>query len=296
MARNKKGLDLNGWLIIDKPKDVGSTDVVSKTRYLLNANKNGHTGTLDPFATGVLPIAFGEATKLVSIVTDGMKEYEFIIQFGVATTSDDTEGEIVATSQKVPAEAELKAILPQFVGKIMQQPSQYSAIKINGKRAYDLAREGIKVEMPKREIEIYNLELLAILPNNQAHLKVSCSKGTYVRTLGKDIAEKLGSLGHLIMLRRTKCGVFELKDTILLEDLKNMRYIAESLLPMETYLRDIAVIAITEIEATKLKQGQGLSPQNFDFSGQAIASCNGKLVAIIINDGRRISPVRVFNY
>ena len=209
--KHNKGEEINGWLVVDKSRGLGSTDVVRRTKRLFRARKNGHAGTLDPFATGVLPVAFGEATKLLPFVTDGVKEYEFIIRWGVSTDTDDSEGEVIAQCEKIPERSEIEAVIPAFLGKIVQVPPVYSAIKINGRRAYDLARKGICVDIPKREVEIYALELLEELPNQQARFKVRCSKGTYIRTLGKDIALKLGTLGYLQELRRTKCGQFGLE-------------------------------------------------------------------------------------
>lgn len=303
MGRRKKGDKIDGWLVIDKPRNMGSTDVVNKTRRLFNAQKNGHTGTLDPFATGVLPIAFGEATKLVPYVTDGPKEYEFIVQWGAETATGDTEGAVVSRSDKIPAYEEILAVLPSFIGQITQVPPAYSAIKIGGQRAYDLARKGEEVNIPERIVEIYYLELMEELPNRQAKFKVGCSKGTYVRTLGMDIARKLGTKGYLAELRRTKCGNFDLSDTILLENLENMVHSKgskEILLPVITSLRDIAEIAVTEADAAKLRQGQAVSPRNYpvaDLKGKmAAALFEGELVAMVRIEETRISPHRVFNF
>lgn len=294
--------DVNGWLIIDKPQNTGSTDVVNLTRRLLNANKNGHAGTLDPFATGVLPVAFGEATKLIPFVMDGKKEYEFVLQFGTATNTDDCEGEVISESAKIPTKAEILAVLPQFTGTITQVPPAYSAIKINGERAYKLARQGKDVAIPPRQVEIYDLELKEQLSDILFKFKVECSKGTYVRTLGKDIALKLKTVGHLAALRRTKCGIFSIDDTILLENVKNMVYTIERqqlLLPTETSLRDIAVIAVSEEDAVKLKQGQGISPKLYPIENligkTAAALYSGCLTALVRVDERKISPIRVFN-
>ncbi len=302
MARRKKGNAVNGWLVVDKPRDMGSTDVVNKTRYWFNAQKNGHTGTLDPFATGVLPIAFGEATKLIPFITDGEKEYEFIIRWGQETNTDDCDGEVVNECEKIPNRSEILAALPEFIGKIKQTPPAYSAIKINGERAYNLARKGEEVSMPEREIEIYDLQFVEEMANRQAKFKVRCSKGTYVRTLGKDIAKRLGTLGYLTALRRTKCGKFSLDDAILLEKIKNMVHSEEhfnALLPVMTALRDIAVLAVTPEEAAKLANGQGLPPSMPEaqkLKGQkAAAVCEGKLVAIVEAGERKIAPLRVFN-
>lgn len=303
MGRHKKGDEVNGWLVVDKPRDMGSTDVVNLTRRLFNAKKNGHTGTLDPFATGVLPVAFGEATKLIPFVTDGDKEYEFIIQWGAATASGDTEGEVIATAEKIPTRDEILQIIPQFIGEITQIPPIYSAIKVNGQRAYDLARKGEEVEIPERIVTIYSLELLQELPDNQAKFRVGCSKGTYVRTLGQDIALALGTLGYLKELRRTKCGNFSLDDTILLESLKNIVHIEDLrkvLLPIITSLRDIAELAVTEADAAKLRQGQAISPKSYQeqnlSEGVAVAVFDGELVAILRIEEKRISPQRVFNF
>ena len=299
----RKGDKISGWLVIDKPKGMGSTQVVGKTRYLLHAAKNGHCGTLDPFATGVLPIAFGEATKLISYVMDGDKEYEFWLKFGVTTDTLDCDGTVVAKGGKVPTKEEIEAVLSQFVGEITQVPPVYSAIKINGKRAYDLARKGEKVEIPERKVEIYSLDLLDMPESDVVHCRVRCSKGTYVRTLGADIAEKLGTLGYLQALRRTKCGVFDVSSTILLENLEKIEYGGErqkELLAVITCLRDIADIAVTEADAIKLKQGQSLSPKSYqinDLMGkEVIATCGGNLIAVVRIDERKISPVRVFNF
>ncbi len=301
MKRNKHK-DINGWLILNKPAGITSNDAVIKTRYLFDANKNGHCGTLDPFATGVLPIAFGEATKLISIVADAPKEYEFILKFGQQTDTLDTEGKIIATSNVIPNESQILQIIPQFIGKIMQTPPSYSALKINGKRAYELVREGQDVTIPAREIEIYNLQLLSVMPDNQAKFSVCCSKGTYVRTLGADIAEKLGSVGYLTALKRTKCSNFSISDTILLDNLKNMVYednCTEILLPVEASLRDIADFAVSEEDATKLKRGQRISPKNYNlkdlYGNKALAMFNKRLVAIVLVEEKRISPLRVFN-
>jgi tRNA pseudouridine55 synthase len=298
--KHNKADDVNGWLIIDKPCGMGSTEVVRKTKRLLFANKNGHTGTLDPFASGVLPIAFGEATKLVNFVMDGHKEYEFTVKWGEQTSTDDTEGEVIATNRKIPTTAEILAALPHFIGKITQVPPIYSAIKINGRHAYDLARSGQTVDMPPREVEIYDLELLTAFTDS-AKFRVACSKGTYVRTLGHDLAEYLGTLGYLIELRRTKCGIFDLKHKILLENLEKIEYVEkrrESLLTIETSLRDIAEIAVSEDDARKLSMGQRVSRKNYAVDvteNLRVATCHSCLIALVRVEERGISPIRVFN-
>ena len=297
--KHTKADNVNGWLIVDKPCGMGSTEVVGKTRWLMHANKNGHTGTLDPFASGVLPIAFGEATKLVPFITDGKKEYEFIVKWGEQTVTDDMDSEVIARCNKIPSHDEILAAIPHFVGKITQVPPAYSAIKINGQPAYKLARKGQEVNIPAREIEIYNLELLEEYADS-AKFRVECSKGTYVRTLGKDLAQFLGSLGHLIMLSRTKCGIFNTKHTILLENLEKMEYVEERrklLLPLKTSLRGIAEIAVSEEDAKKLSMGQSVSPKNYEVQSSecAAAYSHDCLIALVRIDERKISPIRVFN-
>lgn len=298
----KKGDEVNGWLIVDKPEGMGSTQVVSLTRRLFNAKKNGHTGTLDPFASGVLPIAFGEATKLIEFISDDKKEYIFTICWGSQTDTGDYEGQITKESQNIPDYNQILSVLPHFIGTITQTPPIYSAIKINGQRAYDLARKGIEVEIPQRKVEVYELELLEVVDEKHSRFRVSCSKGTYVRSLGRDIALALNSCGHLSQLRRTKWGIFDLSDKILLENLKNLVYIEERkqyLLPLETSLRDIAVMAVSASDAAKLQQGQALSPKiltkDYSFGTILAAMSDSQLVAIVRVEESRISPIRVFN-
>ena len=298
----RKGDSINGWLIIDKQPNLGSTDVVNQVRHLLNASKCGHTGTLDPFATGVLPIALGEATKLIPYVTDGIKEYEFTLKFGSATDSLDLTGNLTESGGTIPSKEEILSILPEFIGTITQVPPAFSAIKINGQRAYDLARKGQEVAISERQIEIYELELLSILSDDEYKFRVLCSKGTYIRTLGADIAKKLQTFGHLTALRRTKCAKFDLSHTILLENLKNMEYIdarQSQLLPLLTSLCDITVLAVREEDATKLRQGQKISPKAYDIKNtlnqDVIATLNDEAVALVRVEETRISPIRVFN-
>ncbi len=288
---------------MDKPAGMGSTQVVGQVRHLLNAAKAGHCGTLDPFATGVLPIAVGEATKLVPYVTDGEKEYQFVLKFGATTDTLDCDGKIIQEGEKIPSAAEVETVLPQFIGEISQIPPAYSAIKIAGERAYDLVRKGQDVQIPERQIQIYELEMLDMPTGDSVRCRVRCSKGTYVRTLGADIAKRLGTIGYLSELRRTKCGNFDLRQKILLENLKNIEYVSNRqkvLLPIITCLRDIAVIAVTEADATKLKCGQSLSPKSYEvtnFMGQEVAAVyNNQLVAMVRIEERRLLPVRVFNF
>ena len=273
--------DLNGWLIIDKPYEMGSTNVVSKLKWLLHPKKIGHAGTLDPLATGVLPIALGKATKTIPFVMDGKKTYRFIVKWGTQTSTDDVEGEITASSDKRPTLSEIKVILPQFIGDIMQTPPAYSALKIDGVRAYELARKGEAPEMKARPVHVDNLRIvpvdlhcdatdLCILEHdevqNETMFEVDCGKGTYVRSLGREMGEKLGCFGHITMLRRIKCGPFCEKDTILLANLEKNDYNtnALSIIPVDTALSDISVLAVNEVQMKRLMNGQTISCKEFD--------------------------------
>jgi len=292
--------NINGWIILDKPKGISSNQALRKIQYLLHAKKAGHIGTLDPFATGVLPLAFGEATKLIPYLEGNEKTYEFTLKFSIGTSTDDTEGETIETSDNIPTVTEIKNILPLFTGLITQTPPKYSAIHINGERAYTLAREGKDFEIPKREITIKNLTLLDYRQETkEADFSVTCSKGTYVRTLGHDIAKALDTCGHLIALRRTQNGFFNLTHTILLENLKNILYRESGvspILPVETFLCDITVIALTEDEALKLKSGQTLQYQGIEPDKKVLAACfNNKLIALVELKDNILKPIRVFN-
>ena len=251
---------LNGFLVIDKPYEMGSTQVVSVLKHFLHPIKIGHAGTLDPLATGVLPIAFGKATRLIPYVMAGKKTYQFRIKWGVETDSDDLAGKEIATSGKIPTQNEIKSILPKFVGEIMQTPSVFSAIKVNGKRAYDLAREGQHVQIKARPITIYDLKVLEIQSDN-ALFEVRCSKGTYVRTLAHDIAHALGTLGVVTTLRRTACLPFDLSEAISVDDIKSEKITIQnlSLIPMESVLQNIPIIIFSKTEISRLSQGQRLS-------------------------------------
>lgn len=292
--------NINGWIILDKPQNMGSNQALRKIQYLLGAKKAGHIGTLDPFATGVLPLAFGEATKLIPYLEKKDKTYEFTLKFGEETSTDDTEGVVVLTSENIPSKEEIIQILPKFSGQITQIPPKYSAIHINGERAYDLARKGAEFTIPSRTVLIKELTLLKYEPKErEAGFRVSCSSGTYVRTLGHDIARALDSCGHLTELRRTKNGFFSLSDTILLDNLKNMLYKGggvSPVLPVKTFLCDITVIALTSTEALKLKSGQSIDSTRFLPIENIAAACfEDELVALVEPKDNCLKPIRVFN-
>lgn len=216
MARRKKGRPIHGWLILDKPYDVGSTEAVSRMRWFAGAQKAGHAGTLDPLATGLLPIAFGEATKTVPFVQDAKKTYRFTAKWGASTTTDDTEGEVVAISDVRPTRDDIEAALPRFIGEIMQRPPAFSAIKVDGERAYDLARDGEIVDLPERPITVDSFRLIEAT-EDEAVLEAVTGKGAYVRALVRDLAEALGTVGHVTALRRTRVGPFGEEDMVTME-------------------------------------------------------------------------------
>lgn len=306
--RKKKGRPVSGWLILDKDYDLGSTEAVSKAKWLLQAQKAGHAGTLDPLATGVLPIAFGEATKTVPYVMAAEKRYRFTARWGAATATDDGEGEIVATSDRRPTRAEIEDILERFTGEIEQVPPQFSAVKIAGERAYDLAREGETVALEPRLVEIRSLRLLEQPDADTAVFEAVTGKGAYVRALVRDMARALGTQGHVCELRRLAVGPFEAAAGVTLATLDALgdpQARDAALLPIDAALGALPQAAIGGPEADKLRRGQAavISPAVAKGvrAGEAgeipavLASMNGEAVAICELDGLKLKPVRVFN-
>ncbi len=259
MSRKKKGEPVHGWLILDKPEGVTSTQAVGACRRIYNAQKCGHGGTLDPLASGILPMAFGEATKTVGYVMEADKDYVFTIRWGSSTTTQDREGEVTGTSDVRPSRAAIETALATFVGEIEQVPPQYSAIKVNGERAYDLARDGETVELASRKVNLYKAELADAPSEDLAVIKVTCGKGFYIRALVRDIAAALGAEGHVAALRRTRVGAFAEDAAIQLSILQQMSdkpALDDKLVPLETALDDIPALAITGEEASRLRQGR----------------------------------------
>jgi tRNA pseudouridine55 synthase len=291
---------VDGWVVLDKPLGMGSTQAVGRVRWLFTAEKAGHGGTLDPLATGVLPIALGEATKTVPFVMDGRKEYRFTLRFGEARSTDDGEGEVTATSDVRPSDEAIRAALPRFTGSVEQMPPAFSALKINGKRAYDLARAGEPVELKSRQVTIDRLELLARPDADHADFVVGCGKGTYIRSLGRDLAQALGTVGHLSALRRTAVGPFREEAAISLPKLEALGHIPPllgALVPVATALDDIPALALTGTQADRLRHGQPvLLTRDAPPSGTLVrAETGSKLVALVRSDGAALQPVRVFN-
>jgi tRNA pseudouridine55 synthase len=302
MARKRKGQPVHGWIAIDKPVGVTSTQVVGAVRWLCDAAKAGHGGTLDPLASGILPVALGEATKTVPYVMDGAKTYRFTIAFGEARSTDDREGEVTETSPVRPTDDQIRAVLPGFEGEIAQVPPAYSALKVDGERAYDLARKGEDVKLAARQVRIDGLELLARPSPDLAEFEVRCGKGTYVRSLARDIAHKLGTVGHVAALRRTRCGPFAEDNAIPLDFARSLGQgpaLRAYLLPVLTALDDIPALALTEEDARRLRNGQFLSVQDqdgvFDPDQTVSVVCDGRLVALArVVDGE-LRPQRVLH-
>lgn len=290
--------DINGWLVVDKPLNMGSTYVVTQIKRLIHPMKIGHGGTLDPLASGVLPIALGKATRTVPYVMDGLKTYEFCIKFGVSTSTDDAEGEVVRKCDYLPSAEEVKAILPRFIGDIEQMPPAYSALKIDGRRAYDLIRKGIEPDLKSRIVHIESLDLIDVLSDDEMRFRVVCGKGTYVRSLGRDIAQTVGSCGHLSYLRRTACGAFTIKDSFSLEKINELWYKGElqkQLFSVETVLNDILELALTENQARALSFGRAFTaPTGLVDGVKYKATLDGLLVAFVqVRDGF-VCPTKVF--
>lgn len=305
MSRRKKGLDISGWLILDKPTGMTSTHAVSKARWIYQAKKAGHAGTLDPLATGILPVAFGEATKTVPFVMDGKKIYRFEVLWGIETDSDDAEGEPVATSEARPTREDILKVLPAFRGSITQIPPKFSALKINGERAYDLAREGEDVMLEPRIVEVDRLELVDIPSPDRAVFETECGKGTYVRAIARDMGRALGTRGHIVALRRTAVGGFSEEDAISLDELERFRQgaareddLAHCLLPVETALDDIPALAVSRAEAARLLNGQPVLLRGRDaptHRGPVSVTTDGALIALGEIDRGELHPRRVFH-
>lgn len=304
MARNKKGQPVHGWVALDKPQGLTSTQALAQVKRIFNAEKAGHAGTLDPLATGVLPIAFGEATKTVSFAVDDKKSYLFTVRWGAQTATDDCEGEVLSISDNRPSEEAILAHLPNFMGMITQVPPQYSAIKVHGERAYNLARKGENVELVSRIVEISQLSLVEKKDIDTAIFEVSCGKGTYVRALARDLGKMLGCLGHIISLRRTKVGPFLDEECWTLEELaqqaelNSLCDLGGPLLSVAMPLKELPELLVTPSDAGRLSQGISIlvrgagPPQN---SGLMYATCQGRIVALGEIEKGTLHPIRVFN-
>ena len=298
--------DVHGWLVLDKPVGMTSTHAVSVVKRLFSAKRVGHAGTLDPLASGALPIALGEATKTVPFVMDGRKIYQFTVRWGEERDTDDAEGRVVTASEQRPTPESIRALLPSYTGTIQQVPPRYSAIKIEGERAYDLARDGETVELQPRPVEISRLELVGTPDPDHAVLHAECGKGTYVRSLARDMGRALGCFGHVSALRRVAVGPFGPETMILLEQLEAVCHraaageasLAGALMPVETALDDIPALAVSRADAARLSRGQAVLLRGRDapnFRGPVYVTVSGQLLALAELDHGEIVPKRVFN-
>lgn len=309
MARSRKGRPVHGWLVLDKPAGITSARAVARARAILDAAKVGHAGTLDPLATGVLPLAFGEATKTVSWVMDGSKTYRFTVGWGESRDTDDTEGDVTGTCDIRPGSDAIRSVLGEYIGEITQVPPAFSAIKIDGRRSYELARAKRPVELAPRQVRIDWLRLIDAPDPDTALFEMGCGKGAYVRGIARDLAIRLGTLGHVQAIRRLAAGPFKESDAISLEKLESLRHIApqqDYLLPVETALDGIPALVLTDTQAEYMKNGRsvrvrGTGGRHFVEIGNlgegetACAMSGGKPVALARLQGDEIQPVRVLN-
>ncbi len=297
---------ISGWLNLWKPTGISSMQAVARVKWLYNAAKAGHAGTLDPAADGILPIAFGEATKLIGLLHESPKAYRFTVRWGAATNTDDAEGEVIATSPSRPTAQQINAALPQFIGTLDQIPPAFSAVKINGVRSYAAARAGETVQLAPRPVHIEKFELMNTPDADTAVFEVTCGTGTYVRALARDLAENLGTKAHCLTITRIFVGKFKEKESILLENLEEMPYESRGSLlwPIAKGLDDIPALAVTDTEAQRLRRGNELRfISKIDSArvpklqpGETILALHhDDVVAICSLDGVTLKPIRVLN-
>ena len=301
MGRRRKGRDISGWLVVDKPAGLTSTAVVNKVRWALDARKAGHAGTLDPDATGVLAVALGEATKTVPFITDALKAYAFTVRLGQATSTDDAEGEVIEQSDLRPTDEQIKAALGAFVGEITQVPPQFSAVKVDGERAYKRARDGEAMDLAARPLWVEELVLTDRPDADHAVLEMTCGKGGYVRSIARDLGAALGCHGHVVTLRRLWSGPFDAaEDGVTLETVEaeaRTPALDARLLPLETGLADLPELRCTPEAAARLRNGNPapvIPTADVAFGDEAWASLDGRAVAVGKLIGGELHPSRVF--
>ncbi|MES2968852.1 MAG: tRNA pseudouridine(55) synthase TruB [Pseudomonadota bacterium] len=300
MARTKKGRVVSGWLVVDKPAGITSTAVVNKVKWAFQAQKAGHAGTLDPAATGVLAVALGEATKTVPYVTDALKCYRFVVRFGAATATDDAEGTVIATSDQRPTDAQIEAALAAFRGDILQVPPQFSAVKIDGERAYDLARQGEAMDIAARPLWVESLTMINRPDTDHVELEMVCGKGGYVRSIARDLGQALGCLGHVQWLRRVWSGPFTADEGISLDEIDRLARtedLDQWLKPLELGLLDLPELPCTPEGAARLKNGNPgmVITSTAQYGDEAWASYQGRAIAVGIYKAGELHPSRVFN-
>ncbi|WP_457798969.1 tRNA pseudouridine(55) synthase TruB [Methylocystis sp. S23] len=287
---------VDGWVVLDKPVGLTSTQAVSRLKRIYNAQKAGHAGTLDPLASGILPVAFGEATKTVPFVQDGEKAYRFTVKWGAETNTDDSDGEIARTSAKRPERAEIERLTPQFLGDILQTPPQFSAIKIGGERAYDLAREGERVDLKARAVTIHSLTIEAFSPEETVFY-MECGKGAYVRAVARDLGRLMDCYGHVTALRRTRVGPFVEEDSYTLDEIEGQGMAGEALLSVEAGLSELPCVVVDRDAAARLRRGGSVILRGRDAPAEGVvyAACGGVPVAFGEVVEGALEPSRVFN-
>jgi len=312
MGRRKKGNPVHGWVILDKPQGMGSTQAVAAVRRIFDAQKAGHAGTLDPMATGILAIALGEATKTVPYAMDAEKIYRFTARWGESRDSDDAEGAVTGTSDKRPSREEIEAVLPRFTGRLSQTPPAYSAIKVDGERAYDLARDGEEVVLEPRPVEVHEARLLDVQAD-RCEFEIRCGKGTYVRSWVRDIALALGTLGHVSALRRTRLGVWQEKDAVGLDTLTPFMHSPAAfgyLRPLSTALDGIPALAVSGPDTVRIRSGNPILIRANLFARMKEGFGEGELPGLTVylkdEEGSPVAlaeiaegelrPFRVFNF
>ena len=300
MARKRKGRDISGWLVVDKPAGITSTAVVNKVKWALDAKKAGHAGTLDPEATGVLAVALGEATKTVPYITDALKAYRFTVRLGQATNTDDAEGEVIQESDARPEDTQIAEALQGFLGDIEQVPPKFSAVKIDGQRAYKLARDGEDVELAARPLWVEELLLIDRIDDDHVELEMTCGKGGYVRSIARDLGAALGCYGHVLKLRRIWSGPFEAENGVSLEQVNELARTPELdafIQPLEIGLDDLVELKCSEDGAAKLRNGNPgmvFAAGDIEYGDEAWASLNGEAVAVGVYKAGELHPSRVF--
>jgi len=300
MGRTRKGRDISGWLVIDKPAGLTSTAVVNKVRWAIQAKKAGHAGTLDPEATGVLAVALGEATKTVPYITDALKAYRFTVRLGQATNTDDTEGEVISTSDQRPTDAQIKKALGSFVGDIMQVPPKFSAVKIDGQRAYKLARDGENVEIAARPLWVEELVMTDRDDDDHVTLEMICGKGGYVRSIARDLGQSLGCFGHVRDLRRIWSGPFDAADGLTLEQIDHMAHSPDldaHVRPISDGLVDLPEVRATAEGAARMRNGNPgmVLTSDVEYGDECWASLDGAPIAVGRYKSGELHPARVFN-
>jgi len=300
MGRKRKGRAISGWLLVDKPAGVTSTAVVNKVRWALQAQKAGHAGTLDPAATGLLAVALGEATKTVPYITDALKAYRFRVRLGQATTTDDAEGEVIDSSDLRPSDEAIAAALAAFRGEIMQVPPQFSAVKVDGERAYDIARAGDEMDLAARPLWVEKLEIIARPDADHVDLEMVCGKGGYVRSIARDLGAALGCLGHVAWLRREWSGPFDASEGLSMDQIDAMAQSPDldaHIRPLEMGLADLPELPATPEGAARLRNGNTgmVLASDVDYGAEAWASLDGQAIAVGRYKAGELHPSRVFN-